>query len=94
MSFGAPARCGPHDVKMLQTFIYFLHEESATSILPAYPKPEEMRPMTNEFMRGCPECYMAFSMISVVNKFDQEYRCAANPAHKFKLGEDGFLKSL
>ncbi len=50
--------------------------------------------MTNEFMRGCPECYMAYGMNCVVSKFEQEFRCTSNPAHKFKLGEDGFLKSL
>jgi hypothetical protein len=50
--------------------------------------------MTNEFMRGCPECYMSFGMNAVVSQVDQEYRCTANPAHKFKLGTDGFLKSI
>ena len=53
-----------------------------------------MRPMTNEFQKGCPECYMSYGMNCTVSKVDQEFRCTSNPAHKFKLGEDGFLKSL
>jgi len=50
--------------------------------------------MTNELIRGCPECSMAFGMSSAVCKNKDEFQCAANPTHKFKLGEDGFLKLL
>ena len=50
--------------------------------------------MTNEFLRGCPECSMAHGMSSPLSKSENEFRCTANPAHKFKLGSDGFLKSL
>jgi hypothetical protein len=50
--------------------------------------------MTNEFQKGCPECSMSFGMSSVLSKAEDEFRCTANPAHKFKLGTDGFLVSL
>jgi hypothetical protein len=50
--------------------------------------------MTNEFMLGCPECYMSNGMNAVVSKCNDEFRCTANPSHKFKMGEDGFLKLL
>jgi hypothetical protein len=50
--------------------------------------------MTNEFMRGCPECYMAHGMNCVVSQVESEFRCTSNPAHKFKLGEDGFLHMI
>lgn len=29
-----------------------------------------------------------------VLKAEKEFRCSANPLHKFTLGSDGFLKSL
>ena len=50
--------------------------------------------MTNECMKGCPECSMSFGMSSTLSKAEDEFRCTANPAHKFKLGTDGFLKSV
>jgi hypothetical protein len=50
--------------------------------------------MTNEFRKGCPECSMAFGMSSPLAKADNEFRCTANPAHKFTLSADGFLKSI
>ncbi len=50
--------------------------------------------MTNEYRKGCPECSMAFGMSSPLAKADNEFRCTANPAHKFTLSADGFLKSI
>lgn len=50
--------------------------------------------MTNEIMLGCPECSMAFGMSSAVSKNKDEFQCTANPAHRFKMGSDGFLKTL
>lgn len=50
--------------------------------------------MTNEYMRGCPECCMSFGMNSTLLKAEEGLRCVTNPLHKFKVGNDGFLKSL
>jgi hypothetical protein len=50
--------------------------------------------MANEFLMGCPECSMTHGMSSTLSKAENEFRCSANPAHKFRLGTDGFLKSL
>lgn len=50
--------------------------------------------MANEFLKGCPECSMSCGMSSTLTKAEDEFRCTANPSHKFKLGSDGFLKSL
>jgi len=50
--------------------------------------------MTNEIVLGCPECYMAFGMNACVSKNTEGFQCTANPAHKFKMGTDGFLKTL
>jgi len=50
--------------------------------------------MVNEFMMGCPECSMSFGMNSTLSKAENEFRCTANPAHKFTLDSNGFLKSL
>ncbi|VVC03240.1 Uncharacterised protein [Candidatus Bilamarchaeum dharawalense] len=48
----------------------------------------------SDFVKGCPECSMSFGMSSALSKADNEFRCTANPAHKFKLGNDGFLQSI
>jgi hypothetical protein len=50
--------------------------------------------MTNEYQMGCPECSMSFGMNSVLCKGDEGFKCSANPEHKFKLDENGFLRSL
>ena len=57
-------------------------------------QPAELNPMTNECMKGCPECSMAYGMSSVVTRVNDQFTCTANPAHKFRVGEDGFLKPL
>ena len=57
-------------------------------------RPEETDPMTNEYMKGCPECSMSFGFNAPVMKAEEGFRCSANPMHKFKLDQNGFLKSL
>ncbi|MFH1520676.1 MAG: hypothetical protein ABID61_03460 [Candidatus Micrarchaeota archaeon] len=48
----------------------------------------------SEYVKGCPECCMSFGMNSPLAKAENEFRCSANPAHKFTLSNDGFLKSI
>lgn len=81
---------------MLHTFIYFLLVKNLTtsSADMVLPSRQELIPMVNELLMGCPECSMAYGMNSALSKSENEYRCTANPAHKFRLGPDGFLKSL
>lgn len=55
---------------------------------------QELIPMTNEYVRGCPECSMAFGMNSPLSKSENQFQCTSNPLHKFKVDEHGFLKSL
>lgn len=50
--------------------------------------------MENQYVMGCPECFMAFAMNSQVHKVGEHFQCRSNAAHKFRLGEDGFLKSV
>ncbi|MEW6722579.1 MAG: hypothetical protein AB1324_04925 [Candidatus Micrarchaeota archaeon] len=50
--------------------------------------------MANECMMGCPECSMSSGYSAPVMKAEGGFRCSANPAHRFTLGNDGFLKSL
>lgn len=50
--------------------------------------------MTNEYVMVCPECRMSFSMNAVLSKAENGYLCTSNPQHKFKMGDDGFLKSF
>ena len=51
-------------------------------------------PMESEYIMGCPECSMSAGMQSPVTKTGEHFQCRANPMHKYKLGEDGFLKSV
>ena len=37
---------------------------------------------------------MSYGMSSILAKKDKEFMCSANPAHKFRMDSDGFLKSL
>lgn len=53
-----------------------------------------MIPMESEYIMGCPECSMSFGMHSPVQKTGDCFQCRANPMHKYKIGEDGFLKSV
>ncbi|MBD3210656.1 hypothetical protein GF318_04720 [Candidatus Micrarchaeota archaeon] len=50
--------------------------------------------MENACTMGCPECSMGFGMHSPLRDRGDHYQCTANPQHKFKLGQDGFLKSV
>ena len=50
--------------------------------------------MTSEYQIGCPECYMSCGLNAILSKSENEFRCTANPTHKFKMGTDGFLKTL
>ncbi len=50
--------------------------------------------MENQYVMGCPECIMSLGINSPVSKTDEHFQCSTNPAHRFRLGEDGFLKSL
>jgi len=51
-------------------------------------------PMESNYIMGCPECSMAFGMQSPIHKVGEHFQCRADPLHKFKIGEDGFLKSI
>jgi hypothetical protein len=37
---------------------------------------------------------MSFGMNSPLSKTENEFKCSANPMHKFTLNPDGFLKSV
>ncbi len=50
--------------------------------------------MTNEYMMICPVCRMNSSMNYHLSKKEDVFICTKNPEHKFKLGKDGFLKSV
>ena len=50
--------------------------------------------MAYGYTMGCPVCYMCTGMIAPVAKSDDGFMCSNNPEHKFKLGTDGFLKSV
>lgn len=50
--------------------------------------------MESEYKMGCPECSMAFGMQSTIQKVGEHFQCRADPLHKFKLDENGFLKSI
>ena len=50
--------------------------------------------MTYEYMMGCPECSMSFGMNSPLSKAENGFLCSNNPAHKFTLDSNGFLKSI
>lgn len=49
--------------------------------------------MAHEYQFGCPECSMSCGMSSPLSKAENEFRCTANPAHKFTLSADGFLQT-
>lgn len=66
----------------------------ATKIMPVPDGSGGVIPMVNEYVMVCPECRMSYSMNSVLSKADNSYTCPANPSHKFKMGDDGFLKSF
>lgn len=42
----------------------------------------------------CPTCRMSLSMNYQLSKKEDLFSCPKNPEHKFRLGTDGFLKSL
>jgi hypothetical protein len=53
-----------------------------------------MIPMENHNVMGCPECFMMCAMNSPVLKVGEFFQCRSNPAHKFQLDNEGFLKSV
>jgi hypothetical protein len=48
----------------------------------------------NAYVLGCPECSMSFGMHSPIQENGEHLQCSANPGHRFRKGEDGFLKSI
>jgi len=50
--------------------------------------------MTGEYTLICPTCRMSSSMNYQLSKKEDVFFCPKNPEHKFRLGNDGFLKSV
>ena len=47
-----------------------------------------------ELTLGCPECCMGLGMHAELANKGEYLQCGANPGHKFKMDEEGFLKSV
>ena len=50
--------------------------------------------MTGEYTWVCPICRMDSSMNYQLSKKNDLFLCPKSPEHKFKMGPDGFLKSI
>jgi len=50
--------------------------------------------MSGEYTMICPACRMSSSMNYQLSKKEDVFFCPKNPEHKFRLGSDGFLKSV
>jgi cupin superfamily acireductone dioxygenase involved in methionine salvage len=50
--------------------------------------------MNVEDARICTTCLMNTGMNILLAKKDDVFVCPKNPAHRFRLGKDGYLRSL
>ena len=50
--------------------------------------------MNVEDARICTTCLMSTGMNILLSRKDDVFVCTMNPVHKFRLGSDGFLKSI
>jgi hypothetical protein len=64
------------------------------TIVPDSTSRQELVPMANECKRGCPECSMSHGWSSPLANVEGQFQCSVNPAHRFRVDESGFLKSL
>ena len=50
--------------------------------------------MTGEYRWICPTCRMDSSMNYQLSRKDDVLVCTKDPQHRFRIGKDGFLRSV